>query len=1025
MSLPSPLRFYRSSVAVVLLTAATQCSPLLCASPFPQPYNTEPDQSGPMPATQAAASFKLPAGFQAKVFASEPDVQNPIAMTWDAKGRLWIAENYTYAEAPRKFDMGLRDRILIFEDPQGTGAFTKRTVFTDEVQMLTSIEVGVGGIWAMCPPQLLFIPTDGNSDSPSGAPQVVLDGFTVPAESYHNFANGLRWGPDGWLYGRCGGTAPGDIGAPGTPETERIPLRGGMWRYHPKRKVFETLNTGTTNPWGHDWDKYGELFYINTVNGHLWHSITGAHFMRASTIDPNRYAYSIIDQHADHFHFDTTQSWMKSRDGAANAFGGGHAHIGALIYQGDNWPALFHDRLFTFNMHGLRANQEILERGGTGYVGRHGDDFLFSADKWFRGIDLSCGPDGAVFAIDWSDTGECHERNGVHRTSGRIFKIQHGDIKPLAFNALDKMSESELTDLHKHPNVWFSQQSRRVLVQRAASGASLSEATKRLRELSENADPVLALRGLWTLYALEKTDPAFLRGKLHHSNEHVRAWAVRLLSDEWPLDTLFSKRPVLPERPEAIDAVMPEFLEMARTDASGLVRLTLASALQRLPWKQRAALATELVARGEDAADHNQPLMVWYGLIGLAEHDPTALLQVAQHCALPLTRQYIARRLATEIESNPVHLNKLLEFSLGMPLPFQNDVLTGIAQALTGWRKAPKPPAWERLTASVNATDNQALREKVRDLSVLFGDGRALEEVAAVALDNAAELETRKTALRTLIAGKPPELRAICEKLLSVRFLNSIAAQGLSLFEDPQIGEQLTKVYSNFHVSERPQLIATLVSRPSFVLPLLAAVEKGKIPRSDLSPFMVRQIRSFNDETINARLTSVWGEFRETGADKQELIAKYKRELSAETLAKGDRSQGRLVFSGVCNTCHMLYGEGGKIGPDLTGAGRDNLDYLLENIADPSAVVSADFRMTVLHLKDGRILNGMLRNPTDHTVGLQTMSELITLEHNDIAKTEELPISLMPEGLLEGLSPAQRRDLIAYLIQKTQVPLPQ
>ena len=209
------------------------------AADFPALYNTETDPSKPLSPAEAAAKFTLPPGFKATVFASEPDVQNPIGMTWDARGRLWIAENYTYAEAPKKFDLGLRDRVLIFEDKDGDGRFDKRTVFTDQTQMLTSVEVGRGGVWAMCPPQLVFIPDKNRDDVPDGPAEVVLDGFTVPAESPHNFANGLRFGPDGWLYGRCGGTAPGDIGAPGTAAEDRIPLRGGMWRYHPERKVFE------------------------------------------------------------------------------------------------------------------------------------------------------------------------------------------------------------------------------------------------------------------------------------------------------------------------------------------------------------------------------------------------------------------------------------------------------------------------------------------------------------------------------------------------------------------------------------------------------------------------------------------------------------------------------------------------------------------------------------------------------------------------------------------------------------------
>src|SRR5437588_4047450 len=421
--LPEPRYQELQAMKKTLMLLLTPLS--LCASEFPVPYNSEPDKSKPMPATEAAAKLRLPPGFKATVFAAEPDVQNPIAMAWDARGRLWVAENYTYAERAKKFDLNLRDRILIFEDKDADGRFDTRTVFTDEVQMLTSIEVGRGGLWVMCPPQVLFIPDRNGDDVPDGAPEIVLDGFTVPPENYHNFANGLRFGPDGWLYGRCGASSPGEIGVPSTPEEKRIPLRGTVWRYDPKRRVVEALSCGTTNPWGHDWNEHGELFFINTVNGHLWHDFAGAHFDRPHTIDPNPRAYALIDQHADHWHFDTASGWQKSRDGAANDLGGGHAHIGMMIYQGDNWPAEYRGHLFTLNLHGRRANQEILERTGSGYVGEHAPDFFIAGDPWFRGMELSYGPDGGVFVLDWSDTGECHEYTGVHRTSGRIYKITY------------------------------------------------------------------------------------------------------------------------------------------------------------------------------------------------------------------------------------------------------------------------------------------------------------------------------------------------------------------------------------------------------------------------------------------------------------------------------------------------------------------------------------------------------------------------------------------------------------------------
>src|SRR6185437_8616530 len=266
-------------------------------SDFPTPYDSGARQTGLMPADEAAAKMTLPTGFKASVFAAEPDVRNPIAMAWDARGRLWIAENYTYAEGGVRYDMKLRDRSLVFEDTKGDGHFSSRRVFTDDVQMLTSIEVGEGGVWALCLPNLVFIPDRNHTGTPDGPPEVVLDGFNAPQENYHNIANGLRFGPDGWLYGRCGASGAADVGAPGTPLAQRIPVRGGMWRYHPRRKVFEAITSGNTNPWGHDWNEHGELFYTNTVNGHLWHAFAGAHFVRAHTVDPNPHAYNLIDQH--------------------------------------------------------------------------------------------------------------------------------------------------------------------------------------------------------------------------------------------------------------------------------------------------------------------------------------------------------------------------------------------------------------------------------------------------------------------------------------------------------------------------------------------------------------------------------------------------------------------------------------------------------------------------------------------------------------------------------------------------------
>jgi putative heme-binding domain-containing protein len=555
------------------------------------------------------------------------------------------------------------------------------------------------------------------------------------------------------------------------------------------------------------------------------------------------------------------------------------------------------------------------------------------------------------------------------------------------------------------------------------AGVNVEDAKTELRAMMQRPT-VEKLRALWTMHAVGQTDAAALRELMldEGANEHERAWALRLLTDAWPLDTAAGQRPARAgevKRPgedyrKEAAALAPVLAKMASREKSALMRLILASTLQRLPVELRAEVASGLVSHAEDANDHNLPLMIWYGLIPVAESDPEALAKVGAQCQLPLTRKYIARRVAEDLETKPEPVNTLLQLTSTATAP---EVVAGISEALTGWRKATKPAAWDAFVARLGTIKADALR----DLNVVFGDGRALDEVQKVALDEKADLQQRKAALQTLIDSRPPNLREVCGKLLKVRFLNPVAAKGLATIDDPAIGEELVAAYRNFHMSERAQLMATLVSRPAFAKALLAAVAKNKIPRTEISAFDARQIRSFNDATLTQTLNDVWGESRESAADKKQAIAEWKSKLTPEVRVKADLLAGRTVFSQVCAVCHTLYGEGGKIGPDLTGAGRENLDYLLENIVDPSAVVSADFRMTIATLKDGRVLSGMVRNETPRTLGIQTMTELATVERAEIANLVEMPQSLMPEGLFSALNETQVRDLIGYLMHRGQV----
>ena len=311
----------RPLAALPLLTAS------LFAADFPAPFNSE--KGSPMPAEEVARTMELPPGFKCQVFAAEPDVQQPIAMAWDAKGRLWVAENYTYAENPARWDTKLRDRIIILEDKDGDGKHDGRKVFWDQGSYLTSVEIGYGGAWILHNGTLSFIADKNGDDVPDGEPEVLLDGFNTKTIG-HNIVNGLRWGPDGWLYGRHGITDTSSVGAPGTPADKRVKFNCAIWRFHPTRKVLEAVAHGGTNSWGHDWNAEGELFMINTVIGHLWHVIPGAYYRRMFGTHLNPYVYEVIEQTADHFHWDTgSEKWSDIRAGISNKtleLGGGHAH---------------------------------------------------------------------------------------------------------------------------------------------------------------------------------------------------------------------------------------------------------------------------------------------------------------------------------------------------------------------------------------------------------------------------------------------------------------------------------------------------------------------------------------------------------------------------------------------------------------------------------------------------------------------------------------------------------------------------
>lgn len=572
---------------------------------------------------EAAKSMTTHDGFSVTLAAAEPDIVRPIGFTIDPRGRLWVAEAHTYpVRAPE--GQG-KDRVLIFEDTNGDGTLDKRKVFMEGLNLISAIEVGMGGVWLGSAPHLLFVPLDEKNDKPAGPLQILLDGWGL--DDTHEILNSFRWGPDGWLYGTQGVFTQSNVGKPGASDAERTRLNAGLWRYHPTTKKFELFSEGTSNPWGVDFNDYGHSFITVCVIPHMFHAIQGARYQRQAGEHFNPYTYNDIKQVGDHVH------WVGDRGPHAGNFrsdakGGGHAHAGAMVYLGsEKWPEEYRNNIFMNNIHGSRVNVDMLERNGSGYVALHGEDFLLTNDTWSQWLNLRYDPSGSVFAIDWYDKNQCHSPNpDVHnKTMGRIFKISHETDEWVQVD-LSKASDMDLVKYQLHKNEWYVRTAR-LLLQERGPNKRVHKALKKI--MNGNPDVTRKLRALWALHVTKGLKEKDLLALLDHENEYMRSWAIQLLAEDRNLS----------------DAALKRFAGLAKTDNSALVRLYLTSAIQRTAPEKRWETLEALIQRAEDKDDHNMPLMLWYAFEPVVPTDVSRAVDLAQKARVPHVLPYTIQRV--------------------------------------------------------------------------------------------------------------------------------------------------------------------------------------------------------------------------------------------------------------------------------------------------------------------------------------------------------------------------------------------
>ncbi|GAB2797052.1 hypothetical protein GCM10027275_48040 [Rhabdobacter roseus] len=944
---------------------------------------------------EAVAAMTAQPGYTVNAWAAEPMITQPMAFCWDDRGRLWVAENRDYEARGKGFSNAGDSRILILEDTNGDGVADSRKVFLEGIAFPAALAVGFDGVFVGAPPNLLFVP-DRNHDDKADVDniEVRLTGWGI--RDRHETLNSFHWGPDGWLYGCQGFATPSKVRKPtgkgrlyrhkdAFPEDilqgEGVDINGGVWRYHPTKDIFEVVAHGFSNPWGIDYDAKGQLFISACVIPHLWHVVPGGIYHRQGGQHFNPYVYQDIKTIADHSHRS--------------------AHGGARIYQSDAFPAEQRGRIFMANIHEHAVLSDVLTPQGSGFTAQHGQDFLLANNAQWVGFSLEIGPEGGLYVLDWHDADICGSEV-LQQETGRIYRIM--PEKSLAQNwknryaDLSKLPDAQLVELQTSPSEWHARRARLILQHRAAQGKLRAGTHAALRTLYRtHANPDWRLRAFWALHVTNGLSNQQLLEALTDRDAHVRAWAVQFLGES--------------QVPSA--QVLAKMTQLAHTDPSPVVRLYLASALQRLPVAARWELASALMAHGEDAQDHNLPKMIWYGLEPLVAENPARALQLASRSEIPLLAQLVARRA---VDANAT---ETLVAALGQKPKALPSLLAGMRDGLEGRSDLKAPANWKTVYASLRQSDAPTAQLAL-ELAQHFGDTEAAGQYLTTLKDPKVPLEQRRKALQALTAQQRPELLKELPTLLQDAGLRLDAIRAVAGYDHEPLGKLLLANYPTFSPAEKAEAVQALASRPRYGWLLTQAIAKNEVPKRDVPVYLARQLR----RVVGSGFVEVWGPIDHVALDEK-AYSRYRKLLTEPALAQANPRQGRVLFQQTCGPCHRMYGEGGTLGPDITGSNRANLDYLLSNILDPSGEIQDDYKMVVVTTRDGRTYVGNVAKETERQLTLRIVGQdAVVINKSEVQTREVTPTSMMPTGLLEPLTDTEIKNLVAYLRTTAQVPLP-
>lgn len=981
-----------------------------CAAPAPT--------TSASPSTTATSEFTVPADLRFELLLSEPVVRQPVHLSFDERGRLWVVQYLQYPEpaglkllsrdsvwrvqydklplAPPHHDRGA-DKITIHEDTDGDGQFDTEKTFVDGLNIATSVCRGRGGVWVTNPPYLLFYADRNGDDVPDGDPEVHLEGFGL--EDTHSVANSLCWGPDGWLYGAQGSTVTGAVKRPGTTDKPTHSMGQLIWRYHPETRRYEVFSEGGGNAFGVEIDAAGRIF-----SGHNGGNTRGFHYMQGAYLqkgfqkhgplsNPYAFGYFPAMAHGDVPRFTHTFA----------------------IYDGAALPQAYLGKLFGVAplLHHVVMSQ--VEPDGSTFRTRDVGFAADGADAQFMPVDIKQGPDGALYVADWHDAQCNHFRNHegqIDRTTGRVYRLTARAATPRIAEDLSKLTAPELVARLSHPDKWQRQTALRLLADRRdaspAPAATPQVAPLLRKQLFERSDQ-LALESLWALTLLGGLDEETALTALDHANPHVRAWTVRLLGDE---------RQVSP-------AVLARLTKLAGQETDIEVRCQLACSARRLPARDCLTIVRALLDNAP-ADDPRLPLLVWWAIETQVAAEPAAVVDLVRDSAiwnLPIVKRHLSERLmrrfaATGIRGDLAVCAQLLQ--LAPDADTVKQLMTGFEAAFAG-----RP--------LVNLPDELAAAlEKYAGASIVVGlrQGRAsaideaLQSLADPQADRAKQLQYVQVFGEVDQPRAVPALLELASKSADGA-LQTAALQALARYDDPRIPAAVLAAFPHMTDDVRAAAAALLAGRLTFAQALLCAVDsapanhaQANAPQFDktwIPVDVVQRLTLFSAPAVQELVAKHWPDLKPATSDelKQE-IARIAGILPADV---GQPKAGKQLFMNQCGKCHTLFSEGAKVGPDLTTFRRDDLQAMLLSIVNPSAEIREGYTTYTVVTVDGRAISGTLAEQDSQTVTLRTPEgTLVAIARTDFdGEMLPTPQSIMPEGLLRGYTDQQLRDLFGYL----------